>query len=131
MLLKSTIKELQCHRTMQEADFVELLRSSFPQLAGDDKALELFKSDRSRRLQRLLVKSLAPVEIYKNNKDKTLLYVRLKVGTPSLMFLLPVVCEMFRFGLQLWVKLDGNLKCGFGFVDGRRGGGASTGRAGR
>lgn len=116
---------------MREAEFVELLRSSFPQLEGDDKALELFKSDRSRRLQRLLVKSLAPVEIHKNNKDKTLLYVRLKVGTPSLMFLLPVVCEIFRFGPPAWEKLDGNLKCGYGFVDGRQGGGASTGRAGQ
>lgn len=89
-LLKSSIQELRCPRALQEADFVDLLKSTFPQLAGGDKCLELFKSDRSRRLQRLPVTTLTPEEIYRTMKgtrvDKTLLYVRLKVDTAVLSF---------------------------------------------
>lgn len=89
-LLKSSIQELRCPRALQEADFVDLLRSTFPQLAGGDKCLELFKSDRSRRLQRLPVSTLTPEEIYRSMKgtraDKTLLYVQLKVDTAVLSF---------------------------------------------
>nr|XP_046236019.1 zinc finger and SCAN domain-containing protein 2-like isoform X2 [Scatophagus argus] len=82
VLMKSSVKELQCHRGLQEVDFVELLRSTFPQLAGDNNRFDLFKSDRSRRLQRLRVKMLTPDEIYRTMKctgvEKTLLYIRQK-----------------------------------------------------
>ncbi|XP_044039781.1 zinc finger protein 37-like isoform X2 [Siniperca chuatsi] len=84
VLLKSSIQEVRCPRGLQEADFLDLLRSTFPQLAGDNKPLDVFKSDRSRRLQRLKVKTLTPEEIYRSMKstgvEKTLLYIRLKTG---------------------------------------------------
>lgn len=68
---------------LQEADFLDLLRSTFPQLAGDDKRFHVFKSDRSRRLQRLKVKTLTPEEIYRSIRltgaGHSALYIRLKV----------------------------------------------------
>ncbi|XP_030287005.1 zinc finger and SCAN domain-containing protein 2-like [Sparus aurata] len=83
-VLRSSIQELRCPRGQQEADFLDQLRSAFPQLAGDDKPLDLYKSDRSRRLQRLRVATLTPDEISRTMKpirvDKTLLYIRLKSG---------------------------------------------------
>ncbi|KAE8277335.1 hypothetical protein D5F01_LYC24770 [Larimichthys crocea] len=82
VLLKSSIQDLRCPRGLQEADFLDLLRSTFPQLAGDNKPFNIFKSDRSRKLQRLKVKTLTPEEIYRSMKStgvaKTLLYIRLK-----------------------------------------------------
>ncbi|XP_039996637.1 zinc finger protein 37-like isoform X3 [Xiphias gladius] len=82
VLMKSSVQDLKCPRGLQEADFLDLLRSTFPQLAGDDKPFDMFKSDRSRRLQRLRVKTLTPEEIYRTMKstgvEKTLLYIRLK-----------------------------------------------------
>eukprot|EP00064_Thunnus_orientalis_P020649 superscaffoldBa00005800_g20791 len=82
VLLKSPVQDLKCPRGLQEADFLVLLRSAFPQLAGDDKPFNVFKSDRSRRLQRLRVKTLTPEEIYRAMKstgvEKTVLYIRLK-----------------------------------------------------
>lgn len=82
-VLRSSIQELRCPRGQQQADFLDQLRSAFPQLAGDDKPLDLYKSDRSRRLQRLRVTTLTPDEISRTMKpirvDKTLLYIRLKV----------------------------------------------------
>ncbi|KAI3376492.1 hypothetical protein L3Q82_016451 [Scortum barcoo] len=82
--MKSSVQELRCPRGLQEADFRDLLRSTFPQLAGENKSFSIFKSDRSRRLQRLNVKTLTPEEIYRTMKStgiqKTLLYLRLKSG---------------------------------------------------
>ncbi|XP_051260074.1 zinc finger protein 37 isoform X2 [Dicentrarchus labrax] len=84
VLLKSSIQDLRCPRGLQEADFLDLLRSTFPQLAEANKPFDIFKSDRSRRLQRLRVKTLTPDEIYRTMKStgvaKTLLYIRLKTG---------------------------------------------------
>ncbi|XP_044039816.1 zinc finger protein 37-like isoform X2 [Siniperca chuatsi] len=92
VLLKSSIQEVRCPRGLQEADFLDLLRSTFPQLAGDNKPLDVFKSDRSRRLQRLKVKTLTPEEIYRSMKstgvEKTLLYIRLKTGEEEELHLL-------------------------------------------
>uniref|UniRef100_UPI0037E915FF zinc finger protein 37-like n=1 Tax=Semicossyphus pulcher TaxID=241346 RepID=UPI0037E915FF len=83
-LLKSPVQDLRCPRGLQEPDFLDLLRAAFPQLAGENKPLQVFKSDRSRRLQRLRVKTLTPEEIYRSMRstgvEKTLLYIRLKTG---------------------------------------------------
>lgn len=83
MLLKSSVQELQCPRDLQEAEFLDLLRSTFPQLAENNRAFHIFKSDRSRKLQRLKVKALIPKEIFRTMRStgvgKTLLYLRLKV----------------------------------------------------
>ncbi|XP_062301143.1 zinc finger protein 250-like isoform X2 [Scomber scombrus] len=83
VLLKSPVQDLKCPRGLQETDFLELLRSTFPQLAAD-KPFNVFKSDRSRKLQRLRVKTLTPEEIYRAMKstgvEKSVLYIRLKTG---------------------------------------------------
>ncbi|XP_008290879.1 transcriptional repressor CTCF-like isoform X2 [Stegastes partitus] len=84
VLLRSVVKNFKCPRGLQESDFLDLLRSTFPQLAGDNKPFSIFKVDRSQRLQRLVVNSLTPDEIYRTMKStgirKTLLYIRLKTG---------------------------------------------------
>ncbi|XP_026177814.1 zinc finger protein 250-like isoform X2 [Mastacembelus armatus] len=81
---RSTAKVLKCPRGLQEADFLELLRSTFPQLAGDNKPFNMFKADRSRKLRRLKVKTVTPEEINRIGRsfggDKTFLYIRLKTG---------------------------------------------------
>ncbi|XP_074555301.1 uncharacterized protein LOC141811219 [Halichoeres trimaculatus] len=82
-LLNSPVQDLNCPRGLQEEDFLGLLRSSFPQLS-DGKSFSVFKSDRSRRLRRLHVKTLTPEEIYRSMRstgvEKSLLYLRLKTG---------------------------------------------------
>ncbi|XP_049424186.1 zinc finger protein 37-like isoform X2 [Epinephelus fuscoguttatus] len=84
VLMKSSVQEVRCPRGLQEADFLDLLRSAIPQLEGDDKQFDVFKSDSSRRLHRVKVKTMTPEEIFRNTKsscaDKTLLYIRLKTG---------------------------------------------------
>ncbi|CAJ1048323.1 zinc finger protein 567-like [Xyrichtys novacula] len=80
-LLNSPIRDLRCPRGLQEADFLALLRSSFPQLSNQ-KPFHVFKSDRSRRLQRIRAKALTPEEIYRSMRstgvEKSLLYIRLQ-----------------------------------------------------
>ncbi|MEQ2168471.1 hypothetical protein GOODEAATRI_014763 [Goodea atripinnis] len=82
-LQTSSVKELRCPRGLQEAAFLDLLRITFPQLVGDDKKINIFKSDRSRKLQRLKVSTMTPEEIYRSMKStgikKSLLYIKLKV----------------------------------------------------
>lgn len=72
-----------CPRSLPEPDFLDLLSATFPQLAGNDRPLEVFKADRGRRLQRLRVRSLTPAEICRAIKatgtGQSALYVRVKV----------------------------------------------------
>ncbi|XP_041842091.1 zinc finger protein 777-like [Melanotaenia boesemani] len=79
---RSSVQDLMCPRTLQEADFMDLLRSTFPQLAGEDKKFNIYKSDRSRKLQRIKVETMTPDEIYRSLRSfgitKTLLYIKLK-----------------------------------------------------
>ncbi|TDG99439.1 hypothetical protein EPR50_G00193350, partial [Perca flavescens] len=75
VFLKSRARDLPCPRGLTEEDFLSLLRSSFPQLAGDDKTFTIFKSDRSWRLQRLKVKKMTPENVIRITK---FLYIRLK-----------------------------------------------------
>ncbi|XP_035506459.2 uncharacterized protein LOC118319874 [Scophthalmus maximus] len=70
------LQELQCPRGLRETDFLDLLRSTFPQLAGD-KPIDIFTTDRSRRLMPLRVKRLTPEMIYRASGHSTL-YIRLK-----------------------------------------------------
>ncbi|KAM4537364.1 uncharacterized protein PAE49_021702 [Odontesthes bonariensis] len=57
---------LRCPPGLQEADFLALLRSAVPQLAGDDKPFDLLTSDRRRRLKPLKLKTVTPEEILRN-----------------------------------------------------------------
>ncbi|XP_078138427.1 uncharacterized protein LOC144538179 [Centroberyx gerrardi] len=81
---KCPVQEVKCPRGLQEADFLDLLSSSFPQLAGRNKLFDLFTTDRSRRLQPLKLKTLTPEEIDRSVKSigagNSALYVRLKAG---------------------------------------------------
>uniref|UniRef100_A0A3Q2PH00 Zinc finger protein 37-like n=1 Tax=Fundulus heteroclitus TaxID=8078 RepID=A0A3Q2PH00_FUNHE len=83
-LKKSSVQELKCPRGLQEAGFLDLLRITFPQLVGDDKKIHMYKSDRSRKLQKLKVNALTPEEIYKSMRStgikKSLLYIKLKAA---------------------------------------------------
>lgn len=62
---------------------MDLLRLTFPQLVGDDKKINMYKSDRSRKLQKLKMNTLTPEEIYRSMRStgskKSVLYVKLKV----------------------------------------------------
>ncbi|XP_008290880.1 uncharacterized protein LOC103365255 [Stegastes partitus] len=76
---KFPVQELQCPRGLQESDFLDLLRSSFPQLA-DGEPFEVFSTDRTRRLQPLNVETLTPEEISSTIRStgNSALYIRLK-----------------------------------------------------
>uniref|UniRef100_A0A3B4WVV7 C2H2-type domain-containing protein n=1 Tax=Seriola lalandi dorsalis TaxID=1841481 RepID=A0A3B4WVV7_SERLL len=75
------VQELQCPRGLEEADFLDLLRSTFPQLAAD-KPFDFFTTDRRRTLQPLRVKTLTPEEICGTIRSigagNSALYIRLK-----------------------------------------------------
>ncbi|XP_026224989.1 uncharacterized protein LOC113168214 [Anabas testudineus] len=75
----SPIRKLKCPRGMKEAEFLERLRSTFPQLTGP---VDAFTTDASRKLTPLKVKTLTPEEIYKSikstGKGRSALYIRIK-----------------------------------------------------
>lgn len=79
---KYPLHELQCPRDLQEADFLNLLRSTFPQLAAD-QTFDIFMTDKSRKLQPLIVNALTPEEIFRTIRStgagNSALYIRLKV----------------------------------------------------
>ncbi|XP_060922632.1 zinc finger protein 616-like [Limanda limanda] len=82
VLMKSSVQHLKCPRGLQEPDFLDLLKSTFPQLTGDNNMFEVFKSDRSRKLQRLKVRTLTPEDICRSLKatgiERTLIYIKQK-----------------------------------------------------
>lgn len=79
---KSPLVSLQCPRGLQQRDFLSLLRSTVPQLTGDDKTFDILTSDKRRRLQVLNLKTVTPEEIVRNARStglrKTTLYIRMK-----------------------------------------------------
>ncbi|KAM7376839.1 hypothetical protein PAMA_013551 [Pampus argenteus] len=76
---KYPLQQLQCPLGLQEADFLQLLRSSFPQLAADEP-FDVFTTDRGKKLLPLTVKTLTPEEIYRSMRSAghSALYIRLK-----------------------------------------------------
>nr|XP_054589948.1 zinc finger protein 436 [Nothobranchius furzeri] len=82
---KAPVQDLKCPRGLQESDFMDLLRSSFPQLANGEP-FDLFKTDRRRKLLPLRVKALTPEEIHETVNwpsrcgQLLTLYLRLKNG---------------------------------------------------
>ncbi|KAM9328586.1 uncharacterized protein KZ484_019981 isoform 2-T2 [Pholidichthys leucotaenia] len=76
---KSPLLNMRCPRGLQEAEFLDLLRTTFPQLSVD-QPLEFFISDINRKLQPLEVESMSPEEIYRaiSSARNTTLYIRLK-----------------------------------------------------
>uniref|UniRef100_A0A3Q2QLZ5 Uncharacterized LOC105919956 n=1 Tax=Fundulus heteroclitus TaxID=8078 RepID=A0A3Q2QLZ5_FUNHE len=76
---KYPIWDLGCPHGLEEAAFLDLLRSTFPQLAAGEP-FDTFITDKSRKLQPLNVKALTPEEIYtaiKSNGNSAL-YIRPK-----------------------------------------------------
>ncbi|XP_042257557.1 uncharacterized protein LOC121889575 isoform X4 [Thunnus maccoyii] len=76
---KYPLQELQCPLGLQESDFLDLLRSTFPQLAAD-QPFDIFTTDHSRKLQPLRVATLTPEKIYNRIRSTgySALYIRLK-----------------------------------------------------
>ncbi|XP_039461544.1 zinc finger protein 37-like isoform X2 [Oreochromis aureus] len=76
---KCPVQDLRCPPGLQEDDFLELLRSAFPQL-GSDEPLDFFTSSTNRRLQPLQVEPRTPEVIYKAIKTagSSALYIRPK-----------------------------------------------------
>ncbi|CAJ1048320.1 zinc finger protein 436-like [Xyrichtys novacula] len=79
---KSEILEVRCPRGLQEPEFLDLLRSFFPQLMGQFDALT---TDTSRVLKPLNLKTLTPEKIQRaiqsRGKGRSALYIRIKDGT--------------------------------------------------
>lgn len=80
VFLKYKLRELRCPRDLQEADFLDLLRSTFPELAAE-KHFDVLVTDRNRELQQLSVEALTPAEIHRavSLTRSTTLFIRLKV----------------------------------------------------
>ncbi|XP_041842078.1 zinc finger BED domain-containing protein RICESLEEPER 3-like isoform X2 [Melanotaenia boesemani] len=76
IIKKYPLRELRCPCGLQEADFVNLLRSTFPQLAADGP-FDLFITNKSRKLQPLEVDSFTPEQICMAAGNSSL-YIRLK-----------------------------------------------------
>lgn len=82
---KCPVQELQCPRGLQEADFLHLLRATFPQLTAD-RPFDVFTTDRTKRLKPLTLAALTPEEIDRSLRavGHSALYIRLQVATRSL-----------------------------------------------
>ncbi|XP_023821993.1 zinc finger and SCAN domain-containing protein 2 isoform X4 [Oryzias latipes] len=82
-VFKDTIvRDLSFPQSLQESDFVDLLRSSFPPLAESDKDFEIHTLNQSKRLIKLQLKTMAPREIIRsmksNARQATVLFIKLK-----------------------------------------------------
>lgn len=80
---------LKCPGGLQEPDFVDLLRSTFPQLTGD-KPFDILTSDRSGTLYPLSMTNLTPEGVYRTMKllQHSGIYIRLKVSHLFFVFLM-------------------------------------------
>lgn len=77
------IQKLKCPTGLQEGDFIKLLKSSFPQLSGEDKCFDILLRDERQRLQPMKLKELSPEGIDGNLSgvgwENSTMYIRLKV----------------------------------------------------
>lgn len=80
-VFKFPIQNLSCPRGLQEPDFLDLLRSTFPQLT---EQFEVFTADETGTLTPLRLQTLTPEEIRKSIRStrRSTLYVRAKVERP-------------------------------------------------
>uniref|UniRef100_A0A3Q2VRW3 Transcription factor 7-like 2 n=1 Tax=Haplochromis burtoni TaxID=8153 RepID=A0A3Q2VRW3_HAPBU len=78
---KCPVQNLTCPRGLQEDDFLELLRSTFPQL-GSEEPLDFLISSSHKRLQLLQIEPRTPEAIYNaiNAVGNSALYIRPKTG---------------------------------------------------
>jgi len=75
---KFPLQELKCPLDLQEPDFLNLLRSSYPQLAAGPFT---FLSDKGRKLRPLKLQSVTPKEILRKSRSSgsSVVYIRLQV----------------------------------------------------
>ncbi|KAK2863390.1 hypothetical protein Q5P01_002923 [Channa striata] len=82
VLKNCRVLKIKCPRGLKEADFLDLLRATFPSLTGDKKTFDILTSNKTRRLQQLRLKTVTPEEIQRNvsctGPRKSTLYIRLK-----------------------------------------------------
>ncbi|XP_078792929.1 uncharacterized protein LOC105353778 isoform X1 [Oryzias latipes] len=82
VLQNTIVRDLSFPQSLQESEFVDLIRSSFPPLAESDKDFEIHTLNRSKRLIKLPVKTLSPREIVRsmksNARQATVLFIKLK-----------------------------------------------------
>lgn len=80
LVLKSAMQKVRCQRGLREPDFLNLLRSTFPQLTGE---FDVFTTNATRKLMPLKLLMLTPEEIQKSikstGKGRSALYIRVKV----------------------------------------------------
>uniref|UniRef100_UPI0037E8D6BE zinc finger protein 37-like n=1 Tax=Semicossyphus pulcher TaxID=241346 RepID=UPI0037E8D6BE len=90
-VLKSQLKELRCPRGLQETEFLNMLRSSFPQLT---RQFDAFTTDSTRRLTPLKLQTLTPEKIERTiksrGKGRSALYIRVKAAKESLSSMEPL-----------------------------------------
>ena len=100
---KYPLQELQCPLGLQEEDFLDLLRSTFPQL-GADKPFDVFTTDHTRKLQPLRVETLTPEQIYRSIRSSghSALYIRLQVHCTSLYQLNKFLFNLLYCIVKFW-----------------------------
>ncbi|XP_069375093.1 zinc finger protein 708-like [Paralichthys olivaceus] len=85
VLKKCPMLKLKCPRGLEESDFLDLLRCTFPQLATNDKPLDILTSDRGRKLRCLKLKTVTPEELHRNisraGRGTSTLFIRPKAQT--------------------------------------------------
>lgn len=79
VLKKCPALKLKCPRGLKQADFVGLLKSTFPQLSGYNQSFDILTSEEGQRLQPVRLKTLTPEGILCEGRAETTLYIRLKV----------------------------------------------------
>lgn len=77
VLKKYTPHQLRCPRGLKEADFLDLLKTTFPQLAHGRPFNVL--ADEGGTLEPLRLESVTPEEISRRSNRSPLLYIQLKV----------------------------------------------------
>ncbi|XP_078792931.1 uncharacterized protein LOC105353778 isoform X5 [Oryzias latipes] len=82
VLQNTIVRDLSFPQSLQESEFVDLIRSSFPLLAESDKDFEIHTLNHSKRLIKLPLKTMAPREIVRSMKSNapraTVLFIKLK-----------------------------------------------------
>ncbi|KAM6960351.1 uncharacterized protein LKV04_021913 [Tautogolabrus adspersus] len=78
VLKKCPLLKLKCPRGLKEDDLVDLLRSSFPQLRGENKHFDILTSDKRRRLQPVKLKRVTPEEVDRYTSCTLPIFIRLK-----------------------------------------------------
>ncbi|XP_068164210.1 zinc finger protein 37-like isoform X2 [Antennarius striatus] len=80
ILNKGPTLRLKFARGLKETEFLNLLKSTFPQLSGDNSHFDMLIADRGRRLRLLNIKTVTPDEIHRNisstTRSKSTLYIR-------------------------------------------------------